>query len=198
MAQVRRQEISRHRRASQKVQRVFILRHLLRETRGSYARRIHFLLRTMNVQFRNEPSFVTQPDQVVDALPCFKGGLRQLEVLPVCRQHQIGSGHFRHQQNLCTVASLLRRQVLLQRPIREALDAAEEVDFPCQDAEAGIVLVLHYPLFEARQIGGDPSSAHAAAGIDHRQQSGSLNAVQGPCPLYIQGGYPQIAVVRPG
>ena len=143
-------------RADQKVQCVFILRRQLRETGNVSPGSIHLRLRLIKIQFGGEPNIIAPFDQIVGALLRLKGGLRQLKVFPISGKGEIRVGDRGHQQDLRAAAGLLRGEVLLQRPIFQAADAAEEVDLPGNDAQIYAVLFHGHPLPGGRKIGRHP------------------------------------------
>ena len=107
----------------------------MRETGNVSPGRIHLRLRLIEIQFGGEPNIIAPFDQIVGGLLRLEGGLRQFEVFPIRGKGQIRVGDRGHQQDLRAAAGLLRGQVFFQRPIFQAADAAEEVDFPGSDTE---------------------------------------------------------------
>ncbi len=101
--------------------------------------RFDLALGPLEVQLGGDPEVMLFPDQPIGGLLRLQGGRRRLEGLPVRGQEEIGLGSGGDEQDLGAAAGLIRGEVLLQCPVFEAADPAEEVDLPGGDAEIDIV-----------------------------------------------------------
>ncbi len=98
-----------------------------------------------------------------------QGESHQLEVFPVCRKGEVRVGHGGYQCDLCTAAGLIRGEVFFQRLIFQAADAAEEINFPGNDAEIDTVLFSDHRLPGGRKISRNKLFTHHSDRIDRRQ-----------------------------
>ncbi len=80
----------------------------------------------------------------------------------------------------------------------EAPDAPEEVELPCADPHAEVVLPDDLRPADHGEVGRHPLRAHVAECRDGGEEGRPLYPVKAPSPLYVQRRYPQVPVVREG
>ncbi len=124
-----------------------------------------------------------------------EGPLGEPEPVPVRGQGHVGVGHFGQERDAGPGLGLLGGEVLLQGPVLEAADAAEEVQLPGGDAHRGAVLLGDHGLARGGHAGGNALAVAHGGGVDGGQQLGPLDAVGGPHLLGGQGGHAQVAVL---
>ncbi|MNQ26505.1 hypothetical protein D3C85_397440 [compost metagenome] len=124
-----------------------------------------------------------------------EGFLAQREQLAVGLQGQPGVGHAGHQADLRGALRLRGGEVLLHGRLVQAAQAAEQVQLPGADAEAGAVFAIGFGLAGTRQVGRQTLAGAAGIGVDLREQLGALDAVQRLVGLDVERGHAQVAIV---
>ncbi|KAG0773038.1 hypothetical protein G6F22_015223 [Rhizopus arrhizus] len=108
---------------------------------------------------------------------------------------QIGLDHFGHQADPRAVRGFLGCQVFLQRGVRQAAHATEQIDLERGQPDSRLVGALHPGAAGTAQVARHPLARARALGVDARQAVRAFDPVLRPRRFDVQHGLAQVAVV---
>ena len=157
----------------------------------------HFNARTrlLEIQFGRNPAIKQALHQLPGLFAARQGVCTELQQRQIATPGQPGMRHARDDAELRRALPLFAGQIILQRLSFQTAYPPEKVQLKGRDAQIDAVLAHRGFLAHRPQIGRQTLAGGAGACINGRETLGTLNAVQRPRRLHVQGCDFQVAVV---